>query len=37
MHTHTIDFGTVLEDRLTPPDQRIAQQGIHTTGYNKAK
>jgi hypothetical protein len=22
MHTHTLDFGNVLKDRLRPPDQR---------------
>jgi hypothetical protein len=33
MHTHTLDFGTVLKDRLRPPNQPIAQQGIHTWGY----
>jgi hypothetical protein len=32
MHTRTLDFGTVLKDRLRPPDQPIAQQGIHIRG-----
>jgi hypothetical protein len=36
MHTRTIDFGIVLKDRLRPPDQPIAQQGMHTRGYNEA-
>jgi hypothetical protein len=30
MHRRTLDFGTVLKDRLRLPDQPIAQQGIHT-------
>jgi hypothetical protein len=30
MHTCTLDFGTVLKGRLRPPDQPIAEQGIHT-------
>jgi hypothetical protein len=30
MHTRTLNFGTVLKDRLSPPDQSIAQQGMHT-------
>jgi hypothetical protein len=37
MHTHTLDFGTVLKDRLRLPDQPIAQQGIHTRGYSGAR
>jgi hypothetical protein len=37
MHTHTLDFGIVLKDRLRPLDQPIAQQGIHTMGYNEAR
>jgi hypothetical protein len=37
MHIHTLDFGTVLKDRLKPPDQPIAQQGIHTRGYSEAR
>jgi hypothetical protein len=37
MHTHTLDFGTVLKDRLRPPDRPIAQQGIHTMGYSEAR
>jgi hypothetical protein len=32
MHTCTLDFGTVLKDRLRPPDQPITEQGIHTRG-----
>jgi hypothetical protein len=28
-------FGTVLKDRLKPPDRPIAQQGIHRSGYSK--
>jgi hypothetical protein len=28
MHTRTLDFGTVLKDRLRPCDRPIAQQGI---------
>jgi hypothetical protein len=27
MHTHTLDFGTVLKDRLRPPDQPIVMPG----------
>jgi hypothetical protein len=27
MRTRTLDFGTVLKDRLKPPDQPIGQQG----------
>jgi hypothetical protein len=30
MYTRTLDFETVLKDRLRLPDQPIAQQGIHT-------
>jgi hypothetical protein len=37
MHTCNLDFGTVLKDRLWPPDQPIAQQGIHTMGYSEAR
>jgi hypothetical protein len=37
MHTHTLDFGIVLKDRRRPPDQPIAQQGIHSRGYSEAK
>jgi hypothetical protein len=37
MHTRTLDFGTVLNDRLSPPDQPIAQQGIHKSGYSEAR
>jgi hypothetical protein len=37
MHTHTLDFGAILKDRLRPPDQPITQQGIHTRGYNEAR
>jgi hypothetical protein len=37
MHTRTLDFGTVWKDRLRPPDQPIAQQGIHTRGYSEAR
>jgi hypothetical protein len=37
MHTHTLDFGTVLKDRFRPPDQPGAQQGIHTRGYSEAR
>jgi hypothetical protein len=37
MHTRTLDFGTILKDRLRPPDQPIAQQGIHTRGYSEAR
>jgi hypothetical protein len=37
MYTRTLDFGTVLNDRPTPPDQPIAQQGIHTRGYSEAR
>jgi hypothetical protein len=35
MHTRTLDFGTILKDRLRPPDQPIAQQGIHIRGIVK--
>jgi hypothetical protein len=35
MYTRTLDFGTVLKDRLRPPDQPIAQQAIHTMGYSE--
>jgi hypothetical protein len=37
MHTRNLDFGTVLKNRLRPPDQPIAQQGIHTRGYIEAR
>jgi hypothetical protein len=37
MHTRTLDFGTVFKDRLRPPDQPIAQQGIHTRGYSEVR
>jgi hypothetical protein len=37
MHICTLDFGTVLKDRLMLPDRPIAQQGIHTRGYSEAK
>jgi hypothetical protein len=37
MDTHTLDFGTVLKDKLRPSDQPIAQQGIHTNGYSEAR
>jgi hypothetical protein len=37
MHTRTLDFGTVLKDRLRPPDRPIAQQGIYTRGYSEAR
>jgi hypothetical protein len=36
MHTRTLDFGTTLKDRLRPPDQPIAQQGIHPRDYSEA-
>jgi hypothetical protein len=35
MHTHTLDIGTVLKDRLRPPDRPIAHQGIHKRGYSE--
>jgi hypothetical protein len=37
MHIHTLDFGTVLKDRIRPPDQPIAQQGINTRGYSEVR
>jgi hypothetical protein len=37
MHTHTLDFGTVLKDRLRPSDQPIEQQGIYTRGYSEVR
>jgi hypothetical protein len=37
MHTRTLDFETVLKDRLRPPDQPITQQGIHIRGYSEAR
>jgi hypothetical protein len=37
MHSCTLDFGTVLKDRLRSLDQPIAQQGIHTRGYSEAR
>jgi hypothetical protein len=37
MHTHTLDFGTILKDRLRPPEQPIAQQGIQTRGYSEVR
>jgi hypothetical protein len=37
MQLRTLDFGTVLKDGLRPPDQPIAQQGIHTRGYSEAR
>jgi hypothetical protein len=36
MHTHSLDFGTILRDRLRPSDQPIAQQRIHTRSYSEA-
>jgi hypothetical protein len=35
MHIRILDFGTVLKDRLRPPDRPIAQQGIHRRGIVK--
>jgi hypothetical protein len=35
MHTRSLDFGTVLKDRLRALDQPIAQQGINTRGYSE--
>jgi hypothetical protein len=37
MHICTLDFGTVLKDRLRPPDQPIPQQGIHIRGYSEVR
>jgi hypothetical protein len=37
MHIHTLDFGTILKDRLRLPDRPIAQQEIHTRGYSEAR
>jgi hypothetical protein len=37
MHTSTLDFGTVLKDRLSLPDQLMAQKEIHTQGYSEAR
>jgi hypothetical protein len=37
MHTRTLDFGTVLKDRLRLPDQPKAQQGIHIRVYSEAR
>jgi hypothetical protein len=37
MHIRTLDFETILTDRLRPPDQPIAQQEIHTRGYSEAR
>jgi hypothetical protein len=37
MHTRTFDFGILLKDRLRPPDQPIAQQGINTRDYSEAR
>jgi hypothetical protein len=28
MHIRTLDFGTVLKDRLRPPDQPITHKGL---------
>jgi hypothetical protein len=36
-NTHTLDFGTIVKDRLRLLDQPIAQQGIHTRGYSAAR
>jgi hypothetical protein len=36
MHIRTLDFGTILNDRLRLPDRPIAQQGIHTRGIVKS-
>jgi hypothetical protein len=37
MHIRTLDFGSVMKDRLRPPDQPIAQQGINTRGYSDVR
>jgi hypothetical protein len=37
MHTRSLDFGIVLKDRLTSPDQPIASQEIHIMGYSEAR
>jgi hypothetical protein len=37
MHVRTLDFGTILNYRLMPPDQPIAQQGILTRGYSEVR
>jgi hypothetical protein len=37
MHTRTIDFGTILKDRVRPPDRATAQQGIHTRCYSEVR
>jgi hypothetical protein len=37
MHIRTLDFGTVLKDRLRPPGRPIAQQVIHIRGYSEAR
>jgi hypothetical protein len=37
MHTCTLDFLTVLKDRLRPPERPIAQQGIYTRGYSEVR
>jgi hypothetical protein len=36
MHTCTLNFGTVLKDKLRPPDRPIAQQGIHIRAIVKS-
>jgi hypothetical protein len=35
--TRTLDFGTVLKDRLRPPNRPITHQGIHTRGYSEVR
>jgi hypothetical protein len=37
MHKRTLDFGTILKDRLRRYERPIAQQGIHTTGYSEVR
>jgi hypothetical protein len=37
IHIRTLDFGTILKDRLRLPDRPIAQQGIYTRGYSEAR
>jgi hypothetical protein len=37
MHIRTLDFMTVLKDRLRWPDRPIAQQGIHRRGNSEVR
>jgi hypothetical protein len=37
MHIRTLDFRTILKDRLRLPDRPIAQQGMPTRDYSEVR